>query len=292
MIPEQILGALAGHRLNGSDGGLRVLEHQQLGGGSINRVFRILTESGEFCIKYNHSREFPRMFEAEAAGLRLLNEGKAIKVPGVILHETLPDYSYILLEFIHPAAKVKDFYGDFGRSLARLHRNGNDLYGLDFNNYMGSLPQSNIYHTGWVDFFTEERLDKQLRLAMHKGLLDGAGERMFESLFMKLPELLPEEPPCLVHGDLWSGNFIVSGEGKACLIDPAVYYGNREIDLAMSSLFGGFDAVFYEAYEEEFPLIPGWRDRLDLYNLYPLMVHLNLFGRGYLGSILSILRRF
>jgi len=107
-----------------------------------------------------------------------------------------------------------------------------------------------------------------------------------------LNEFLPEEPPCLVHGDLWSGNFIVSDKGRACLIDPAVYYGNREVDLAMSTLFGGFSPEFYSSYNEEFPLISGWKDRIDLYNLYPLLIHLNLFGSSYLGQVLSILRRF
>ena len=137
-----------------------------------------------------------------------------------------------------------------------------------------------------------ERLDKQVRLALRNGLLDASAEKLFEKLYVTLDEILPEEPPHLVHGDLWSGNFIVSEEGKACLIDPAVYYGNREVDLAMSTLFGGFSPEFYSSYNEEFPLLEGWKERLDIYNLYPLLIHLNLFGSSYLGSILSVLRRF
>ena len=157
---------------------------------------------------------------------------------------------------------------------------------------MGSLRQNNCFHSSWVDFFINERLDKQVQLASRKGLLSGPLEKQFERLYAQLDELLPEEPPCLVHGDLWSGNFMVSENGEVCLIDPAVYYGNREVDLAMSTLFGGFSPDFYTSYEEEYPLIPGWKDRLELYNLYPLLIHLNLFGSGYLGSILKVLQRF
>jgi fructosamine-3-kinase len=196
---------------------------------------------------------------------------------------SLDDFSFILMEFISSSEPSCRFFGDFGQRLARLHRNQIELYGLDYNNYMGSLHQNNCFHSGWVDFFIEERLDKQVQLAVNKGLLAETAMKQFDRFYTRLDELLVEEPPCLVHGDLWCGNFIVSEKGEACLIDPAVYYGNREVDLAMSTLFGGFSPDFYNAYNEEYPLIPGWKDRLELYNLYPLLIHLNLFGSGYLG---------
>ena len=292
MIPDQILNALAIYFNTHQHSDFQILSSRPLGGGSINEVYCLRTTTGNFCLKYNRSDAFPKMFETEAMGLKLLSSAGAIRVPEFIFHECLPDYSFILLEYIKEAPKVKRFYQDFGSSLARLHRTNGELYGLDYNNYMGSLLQINCYHSGWVDFFVEERLDKQVRLAVQKGLLEVSVQKLFEKLYLRLDEILPEEPPSLVHGDLWSGNFIVSEEGRACLIDPAVYYGNREVDLAMSTLFGGFAPEFYTSYNEEYPLTKGWTDRLDLYNLYPLLIHLNLFGTSYMQSILSILRRF
>ncbi|MEI7492392.1 MAG: fructosamine kinase family protein [Bacteroidota bacterium] len=292
MIPGQIQQALSAFFQQQQHADFQILSSRPLGGGSINEVHLLITTLGSFCLKYNNNASFPKMFETEARGLELLSGAGAIRVPKVIFQDDLSDYSFILLEFINSANQTNTFFKDFAHSLARLHRSKSELYGLDYNNYMGSLSQNNCYHTDWVDFFVEERLDKQVKLALHKGLLDQSGERLFEKLYLRLSELLPEEPACLVHGDLWSGNFIVSENGKACLIDPAVYYGNREVDLAMSTLFGGFSPEFYNSYDEEYPLIPGWKERLDLYNLYPLLIHLNLFGSSYLGSILSILRRF
>lgn len=292
MIPDQILKALSVCFEKYQHSDFRILSSSPLGGGSINEVYVLKTTIGHFCLKFNRSNAFPKMFETEAHGLELLSRARVIRIPKVIFHDKLADHSFILLEFIHSTPRVKRFFQDFGRSLACLHRNKSELYGLDYNNYMGSLSQNNCYHSDWIDFFVEERLDKQVKLAMRNGLLDAPGEKLFEKLYLRLYDLLPEEPPCLVHGDLWSGNFIVSDEGTACLIDPAVYYGNREVDLAMSTLFGGFSPDFYDSYNEEYPLIPGWKERFDLYNLYPLLIHLNLFGSSYLGSVLSILRRF
>jgi fructosamine-3-kinase len=292
MIPGQILSAMSEYFGRHQNTEFQILSSKPLGGGSINEVYHLVTTTGNFCLKYNSSTAFPKMFETEAQGLKLLSMAGSIRIPAVIFHESLADHSFILLEYIQPAPRINGFYRDFGSSLARLHGSKGELYGLDYNNYMGSLVQNNCYHSSWVEFFVEERLDKQMKLALKNGLMDSPVEKLFERLFLKLDDLLPEEPPCLVHGDLWSGNFIVSDEGKACLIDPAVYYGNREVDLAMSTLFGGFSPEFYSSYEEEYPLLKGWSERLDLYNLYPLLIHLNLFGTSYLGSILSILRRF
>ncbi len=292
MIPGQILKALSVYFGDHRQTDFNLLSAKPLGGGSINTVFQIRTSAGTFCLKYNRSDAFPKMFETEARGLKLLASAATIRVPEPVYVDSLQDYSFVLLEYIDAAPMIKGFFGDFGRSLARLHRSCNELYGLDYNNYMGSLLQNNCYHSRWVEFFVEERIDKQVKLALKNGLLDASTEKLFEKLYVTLDEILPEEPPCLVHGDLWSGNFIVSEEGKACLIDPAVYYGNREVDLAMSTLFGGFSPEFYSSYNEEYPLTKGWKERLEIYNLYPLLIHLNLFGNSYLGSILSVLGRF
>ena len=157
---------------------------------------------------------------------------------------------------------------------------------------MGSLPQANTFHSDWSSFFIEERLEPQLVAARDSGYFSSHDDERFQRLFKSFPSICPAEKPSLVHGDLWSGNYIVSDEGRACLIDPAVYYGHREVDIAMTTLFGGFDPEFYSSYDEAFPMEKGWEDRLEIYNLYPLLVHLNLFGAGYLGSIERIIRRF
>jgi fructosamine-3-kinase len=179
---------------------------------------------------------------------------------------------------------------DFGRSLARLHRHTTGYFGHELDNYMGSLPQSNKKHTSWNSFFVEERLKRQVSLA--NVYFSSSDFAAFERLYVRLDELLPVEPPALLHGDLWGGNYMVAPDGKACLIDPAVYYGHREVDIAMTTLFGGFDESFYTSYLEEYPLEKGWQKRLDIFKLYPLLIHLNLFGSVYLESILSIIRRF
>jgi len=136
----------------------------------------------------------------------------------------------------------------------------------------------------------EERLRKQVSIAVK--YFSSTELNTFEQLYVRLDELLPEEPPALLHGDLWSGNYMITQDGNACLIDPAAYYGHREVDIAMTTLFGGFDETFYTSYIEEYPLEKGWAQRLHIFNLYPLLIHLNLFGSGYLGSILSTIRKF
>jgi fructosamine-3-kinase len=157
---------------------------------------------------------------------------------------------------------------------------------------MGSLPQSNEESDSWSSFFIKRRLQPQVQPAQNAGLLDSKSVKAFELLYKNLQDLLPEQEPALLHGDLWSGNLITNSDGGPCLIDPAVYYGNREVDLAMTRLFGGFSQEFYDAYHEAFPLPPNDFDRVDLYNLYPLLVHLNLFGSSYLPGIKATLRRF
>ncbi|MCK9421107.1 MAG: fructosamine kinase family protein [Bacteroidales bacterium] len=282
MLPTEIEKALS----------FQIYAVRPLSGGSINRVYFLSTDQGSFCLKFNLAKAFPGMFETEAKGLSLLEHTGKIRVPAVVGAVTLTQYSYLLLEYIEASRRIPDFMADFGRSLAMLHKNSNSRFGLDHANYIGSLPQQNKWHDDWNSFFVEERLEYQIMLARNSGVLSENTRKQFDLLFPRLKDLFPKENPALIHGDLWSGNFITSETGRPCLIDPAVYYGHREIDLAMSTLFGGFSSDFYTSYDEVFPLEKGWRARLDLYNLYPLLVHLNLFGSGYLGSILSILKKF
>lgn len=280
MIPPEIVDSL------------KILSAQPLGGGSINQVYKITSDQGIFCLKVNRANLFPQMFETEAKGLDLLRSARALRIPEVITVQQTAHYAYILLEFIAGAPRRSTFMKDFGISLAELHRHTAAKFGLDHNNYMGSLAQSNSLHDDWVSFFIEERLEKQVSIASDAGLLTIAHARSFQQLYRRLETFFPAEKPSLIHGDLWSGNFIVSETGSACLIDPAVYYGHRETDIAMTTLFGGFGNDFYTSYQEAYPMENGWEKRLEVFNLYPLLIHLNLFGQAYLGSILSVLKKF
>jgi len=292
MIPSEIADSLQDWFEKNREPAFKIHSCSPLGGGSINQVYKINTGSGIFCLKFNQASRFPQMFETEARGLSLLRNAKEIRIPRVITVQTLERYSYILLEYIEAAPKQSCFMQNLGRSLAKLHGNRADLFGLDHDNYMGALPQSNAEHQTWISFFIEERIEIQVKLARDAGLLSSENQQSFQRLYKRLETFFPYEKPSLVHGDLWNGNVIVSETGNACLIDPAVYFGHREIDIAMTTLFGGFGGDFYKSYQEAFPMEQNWEERLEVYNLYPLLIHLNLFGTGYLGSILSVLKKF
>jgi protein-ribulosamine 3-kinase len=292
MLPRDILDSLSRFFASRDQVPFRVHSSDPLAGGSINQVCKLNTSHGVYCLKYNHAAAFPGMFEAEAKGLRLLASAGEVRVPEPLLAATHGQYAYLLLEYLVPGPAAGDMMKKLGVSLALLHRHSDESFGLGHSNYMGSLPQQNNRHTGWGEFFIRERLEPQVRLATDAGLLPAESLSHFESLYRILDGIFPPERPSLVHGDLWSGNYLVTDEGQAALIDPAAYYGHREVDIAMSTLFGGFSRDFYEGYHSEYPLAAGWRDRLDVYNLYPLLVHLNLFGRGYLGQVLAILRKY
>lgn len=263
-----------------------------LGGGDINEARRLETSSGTYFMKYNLSDRHPGMFEKEAGGLDMLRQSGEIRIPGVILCGEADGQAYLLLEFIRSAPLKAGFWDEFGTSLAKMHRHHSDHFGLDQDNYMGSLHQSNQKHSDWIGFFIHERLEPQSRMAREKGLLGRSFTSGMEKLYRRLPDIFPIEPPSLVHGDLWNGNYMADDTGSACLIDPAAYYGFREVDIAMSRLFGVFGGDFYEAYNREYPLEKGWLERVDICNLYPLLVHVNLFGRGYTGSVERIVGKF
>ena len=229
------------------------------------------------------------MFAAEAGGLAILKNAECIQVPNVIHNSDTGEYSFLLLDFIRSRPPTADFWHLFGQQLARLHQRTSPDFGLDHDNYIGSLRQSNNHHLRWTDFLVEERIQPQVKMAVDGRLLDNHDLRRLELLYKKLPEILPVEPPSLIHGDLWSGNYMVGSDGNPSIIDPAVYYGHREMDIAMSRLFGGFSPEFYRSYNEEYPMEKGWEKRIELNQLYPLLVHVNLFGGGYSRQVRQIL---
>lgn len=265
--------------------GAAVREARPLAGGDINDTFEITLHGGEKVFVKTHPRAPAGMFEAEAHGLRWLTEAGAIRVPQVLASSD-GEPAYLALEFLTSAKRAPDFDAQLGRALAALHGHGAPFFGLDRDNFIGSLPQSNRKSRDWPSFYWGERLEAQLKRATDRGLVDTRLQQRFQALERVLPDRIGSaEPPSRLHGDLWGGNLHVDDRGLPCLIDPAAYGGHREIDLAMMRLFGGFGARVFAAYEEAWPLAPGSEERVSLYQLYPLLVHVNLFGTGYLGSV-------
>lgn len=271
---------------------IEIFRISPLSGGDINEVFRVESNVGSICLKKNLAASFPKMFEAEAKGLDLLRENSSFIIPQVIGQFSDETHQYLLMNYIDSGTPSDSFWETFGRNLAELHQSSHSLFGLDHDNYIGSLPQSNQQHNSWTEFYANERIMAQMKIALSKGLIDASFMKKCEILCSKLNQLFPQEPPSLVHGDLWSGNYMSSSEGTPVLIDPAVYYGHREMDFGMMQLFGGFPDIVYDAYREVFPIELQWKERLSLTQLYPLTVHLNLFGGGYARSVQSIVLQF
>ncbi|MFZ5553701.1 MAG: fructosamine kinase family protein [Bacteroidota bacterium] len=261
-------------------------------GGSINESFVLETTEGKFFLKRNDANLFPGMFEAESRGLNQLAITQTIKVPDPYFCGNFKGQGFLVMEYIQPGLQDEGFWEKFGLALAELHKKTAENYGYEENNYIGSLPQSNKQHRQWFEFFAEERLRPLVQKATEKNLLLRTEIEMFEKLYHKLDGFFPVELPALLHGDLWSGNFLCSVNGPPVIFDPAIYYGHREMDIAMSKLFGGFQQRFYSAYNEARPLEKGWEERAEVCNLYPLLVHLILFGSGYHKQIELTLRKF
>lgn len=262
-----------------------------LAGGCINDTVKLSCAEGDFFLKWNDN--VPEdMFAKEAAGLQLLFNSQTIRVPRVINQDHIDGKQFLLLEYLEPGRRQNTYWETLGQQLAALHKCQQDTFGLDHDNYIGRLPQKNERCKSWSEFFIECRLKPQVGLAKYNHLLPEKLYRQFDDFYRKVPGLFSDEPPSLLHGDLWSGNVHTSSEGFACIIDPAVYYGHREMDLAFTKLFGGFDPAFYYSYDETFPLSEGWEGRTELFNLYPLLVHVNLFGLSYLPAVERIVKRY
>lgn len=261
-------------------------------GGCINNGGIVTTVGERYFLKWNESDAYPGMLETEARGLRILSHTNSLKVPEVIQHGNAGNFQYLLLQCITSSSRKSNFWHCFGEQLAAIHMTSSSSFGLDHDNYIGSLHQKNDYLSDWVKFYIERRLNPQIDLAKENNLMPFEMTKSFDSLFKKLPGMLPDEKPALLHGDLWGGNLMVDEHGHPCVIDPAVYFGNREVDLAMTQLFGGFDPKYLESYHAAFPLHSNYEERMLVYQLYPLMVHVNLFGGGYLSQVKSILDRF
>ena len=219
-----------------------------------------------------------------------MEQTNTIKVPEVYQVGIAEGMSYLLMEAISPGPKTPGSMTRLGEALALMHKSSADQFGFDSDNYIGSLPQSNSWHTDWADFYVNERLIPQMSLAEKHHLLSSREIPSKASMIETCYGLTQNISPSLLHGDLWGGNYMITSEDQPVLIDPAVYYGHNEVDIAMTRLFGGFSSEFYRTYETHYPISEGYDKRMDLYQLYYLLVHLNLFGRSYYGSVSRLMK--
>lgn len=265
-----------------------IVSANPVGGGCINNGARLSTSTGKTFFLKTNSRAPETMFAREAEGLDALRVEGAPRVPEAYLFGR----SFILLEDLAPASRAAGYWERFGRQLAVLHTKTSPRFGFDNDNFIGSTPQPNPWTDDGFEFFAQHRLLFQAGLARRNGYFDSSEVQMVEKLAGILRDLVPVQPASIIHGDLWSGNALTDNRGDPALIDPAVHYGWAEAELAMTALFGSFPPSFYAAYEETRPLSGGYRARFPIYNLYHLLNHLNLFGEGYYGQVISILRRY
>lgn len=276
---------------------VRLTEKTPVSGGDINEAYALrLSDGTKLFLKANRPENLD-FFRAETEGLEAISSTGTITTPGILGLGRDSDCAFLLLELVESKGRKEGFFERFGQRLALMHQADTDpfvqggRYGFSHDNYIGAGPQKNEPRDAWITFFRDCRLVPQFVRA--ESYFSGSDHTRMERLLERLPELLLEpERPSLLHGDLWGGNYMVGSDGEAWLIDPAAYVGCHEADLAMTELFGGFPQAFYTSYTQTLPLQPGYADRRDLYNLYHLLNHLNLFGAGYLSSVRGILARY
>ncbi len=267
----------------------RTTARMAVAGGSINTAHRISGAGQDYFVKTNHLAH-GNMFAAEARALRVMADTHTLRIPKPICHGSYGDTGYLVLEYL-PLTGQADM-GLLGRQLAEMHRCSADHYGWDLDNTIGLTPQINTPGNSWVVFWRDQRLGYQLALAARNGY-GGELQNLGAKLLADFPALLGSVDPeiSMLHGDLWGGNCGALATGEPVIFDPALYYGDRETDLAMTTLFGGFDTAFHAAYQETWPLAAGYPTRINFYNLYHILNHLNLFGGAYQAQAIDMLKR-
>lgn len=262
-----------------------------ISGGDTSKAYLLNTKSAENLFIKVNKLDLEQMFVEEAKGLAEIESACLGFTPKVLAYGKTSTESYLALEYLTPSRKYDDFWRQLGEKLALVHSKSSEYFGFESDNFIGSLTQCNKNINTWEEFFIEQRLEYQVKKAFDSGLLSKIILRKFTSFYGQIDSMFPIEKPSLVHGDLWSGNIHCSGN-KAYFIDPAVYYGHREMDLAFTFMFEGFNQIFYDAYKSLLPLEKGFGKRIEFYNLYPALVHLNLFGKSYLAPIENTLSKF
>lgn len=264
---------------------ITILNYQPLSGGDISNVYLLETLNQRLVLKENTNSNALALIHAEQLGLSTIAATKTIQTPDIFLCDTFQDGTFLLMEYIESKRPDKADFERLGQAVGHLHRVSTTSFGFPQNNFIGSLTQSNTNHTSWLHFYVSQRLLPQFQLALEQNLLSKEEIPSKAILLENGTSLFENIQPSLLHGDLWSGNFLIATDGTPYLIDPAVYYGHSEVDIAMTRLFGGFGATFYDAYQEIHPSNNGASIRQNWYQLYYLLVHLNMFGRGYYGQV-------
>jgi fructosamine-3-kinase len=266
-----------------------VKNHHSVGGGCINQGYRLEGTNKSYFVKLNQASEV-EMFAAEALGLKNIYATKTIRVPLPICYGVKGNNSYLVLEWLDLSSGNNQSWQEMGCQLAKLHRVGKAAqFGWETNNTIGLTPQINTWCDSWADFFADHRIGYQLSLANRRGGNFSQPDKVVEVVRQILADVNPQ--PSLVHGDLWSGNAACTIENEPVIIDPAAYYGDREVDIAMTELFGGFPAAFYRGYNQEWQLNSGYQQRKTVYNLYHILNHFNLFGSGYASQAANMIRQ-
>jgi fructosamine-3-kinase len=261
-------------------------------GGDVNEAYCVLEASAKYFLKINRAERYPEMFSKEADGLAALRGCGEIQVPQTIQCGEYSGYQFLLLEWIESGVPTSGGWEKLGTALAAIHKKPQQQFGWHLDNYIGSLQQANTPSASWAEFYRSNRIMPLATLLFDNKSFSLKDVKAAESFCNRLPEIYPIEPPSLLHGDLWSGNFIFDTNGYAWIYDPAVYCGHREIDVAMTRLFGGFDERFYAAYDATYPLAAGSNSRLRYSQLYPMLVHAVLFGGGYISQAAGIIKKF
>lgn len=273
--------------------GVQIISTRNITGGCINDTTALTLSNHEPLFMKKNKRTPKGMFEAEAIGLSNLFCPDGPRVPKPIATFEDSSSQYLLLECLTPASRGPNYWEHFGHQLARLHQQiRHDKFGFEIDNFIGATPQSNQWTGSWIVFFKEQRLLPQVKMA--NSYLDKSLRNRLMSFIENLDKYIeePEGNASIIHGDLWTGNAMTGPNGEPVIIDPATYFGHREAEIAMTMLFGHFGSNFYEAYNETWPMADEWKDRMDAYNLYHMLNHVNLFGAGYLGSVSSIVQKY
>lgn len=270
---------IARHIAQTTEKPFEIEKSRPVSGGCINQGYAVTGNGLIYFVKINQANQ-EAMFAAEALGLKQIHATQTIRVPEPICWGIAEKSSYLVLEWLEFGGGNSQSWEKMGQNLARLHQVSlSDRFGWQCNNTIGSTPQINTISNNWADFFAHQRIGYQLRLAKERGGNFPDEDQVIPAISEILSQHQPH--PSLVHGDLWSGNAAITVDGEPVILDPATYWGDREVDLAMTELFGGFPAAFYRGYNDVFPLDAGYQQRKTLYNLYHILNHFNLFGGGY-----------
>jgi len=275
-----------------TDCSLNVQRYERVHGGDINDAYCLVTSTAKYFLKINDKNKYPAMFEKEARGLELLRKNCSLIIPQVIKTGITDNKQWLVLEWLDKGSPKKDMWEKFGQSLALVHKEPQESFGSNEDNFIGSLKQINSTHNEWHSFYTECRIMPLVKVLFDNGDYSKNDLLAVKNFCDRLKDIFPAESPSMLHGDLWAGNYLIHSSGYAAIYDPAAYFGHREMDIGMTKLFGGFDQRFYDAYNETYLLERDWQKRLSTTQLYPLLVHAVLFGGHYISSTRNILSSF